>query len=370
MPRRTFLILLLPLALMACGEQAAPPAAVAPRPVSPPAAAGSEGHGAPENPAAALQALYEAAKQAGETEIVAYISNDQSSFAPVLEAFYRRYPGIRFNATGTAGAPLLARIDAEFVSGQHYGDIASTAHWGLLPLIPLGRLEPWVPPTIEKLPARYRDPAGYFHVWHGTLFGLVYNENLVKPGEVPSTVRDLALPKWKGRFNNAENPPSPNGLLAFGLSPWLQSGAVTAADIEALSQQQATKFNNVEAIGRVAQGRLAFTVWSNTSFVQTLQKEGAPIRFQPAPQVSALLENGIGLLKNAPHPNAAKLFIGWLFTEEAQELLASAYRMYPVIPGIAPPPGYPPIEQLLVTPVSDYARDQANRQKLVGFWKP
>src|SRR5204862_546800 len=49
------------------------------------------------------------------------------------------------------------------------------------------------------IPARYRDPAGYWTGFAARARVIDYNTDQVKPAEAPASVRDLADPRWKGR---------------------------------------------------------------------------------------------------------------------------------------------------------------------------
>src|SRR5262249_22183224 len=72
-----------------------------------------------------------------------------------------------------------------------------------------------------------------------------------------------------------------------------------------------------------AAGERAIVVVAFANGVDRLKKDGAPIDWTAADPIIGLTF-GLGLVKDAPHPNAGRLFIDFLLSREGQEILASA----------------------------------------------
>jgi len=82
-------------------------------------------------------------------------------------------------------------------------------------------------------------------------------------------------------------------------------------------------------------GEYAVYLSSNHTDVIAQRKAGAPIKqIKPSDGVGITPINQ-GLIKNAPHPNAAKLWIEWSLSEEGQNVLA-AQGYAPVRKGLKP----------------------------------
>jgi iron(III) transport system substrate-binding protein len=68
----------------------------------------------------------------------------------------------------------------------------------------------------------------------------------------------------------------------------------------------------------------------------------------------------VGMLSDAPHPNAARLFMDFILSQEGQRLLdTDLYGMYSMRPDVPPPPGQQPLAEvhpLLPTNVDDYLK--------------
>ena len=67
--------------------------------------------------------------------------------------------------------------------------------------------------------------------------------------------------------------------------------------------------------------------------------KGNPIGAVYPKSGTVIMTTPTGLLKNAPHPNAAKLFLNWLLTPQAQQIIADARYEHAVKEGVKNKPG-------------------------------
>jgi ABC-type Fe3+ transport system substrate-binding protein len=56
--------------------------------------------------------------------------------------------------------------------------------------------------------------------------------------------------------------------------------------------------------------------------------------------------NGIGIIKDAPGQDVAKLWASWWTSIEGQRVMAEQVQIYAALPGSPPPPGWPRLEDL------------------------
>ena len=73
----------------------------------------------------------------------------------------------------------------------------------------------------------------------------------------------------------------------------------------------------------LAKGKLAFALGVSFYTLEGFMTANLPIKELPRLKEGLPSSNGsgvIGVVKNAPHPNAAKLFVNWLLSREGQEL--------------------------------------------------
>lgn len=141
---------------------------------------------------------------------------------------------------------------------------------------------------------------------------MVYNKNLVKPGDVPTSIEELTQPKWRGRFAMANNTPPPLDILAVDM------GIEKAVDLanRLVSNQPRFKPGPPAVVGAISNGEVAVGVSGYTALAEAQKKKGAPIEWRPL-DVLPVGPLFVFMLKNAPQPNLGKLFLAWLVTEGA-----------------------------------------------------
>lgn len=153
---------------------------------------------------------------------------------------------------------------------------------------------------------------------------LFINTEMVKPDEI-KTYRDLLNPKWKGKL--AMNDPSVAG-------PGLRWFAVTGESImgwdfmrELAKQEPVVLRDQRLQVEWVARGKYPVGIAPFPPPLTDFKKAGAPI-MQLTPVEGTYMTSGhgvIGLIKEAAHPDAAKLFLNWFLTKEGQTLYSRGY---------------------------------------------
>jgi ABC-type Fe3+ transport system substrate-binding protein len=150
-----------------------------------------------------------------------------------------------------------------------------------------------------------------------------YNAELLKPTDIAS-YDDLLNPKWKGKigFFEPRIPSAGQGLWGFLMKikgkEFLQKLAEQGLFISRDGKQLADG---------LAKGTLVIGLGLSQRFVDPFINAGLPIK--PLMSIKEGLggSNGFGtvaVLKNAPHPNAAKVYINWLLGKEGQDLYSRA----------------------------------------------
>jgi ABC-type Fe3+ transport system substrate-binding protein len=145
---------------------------------------------------------------------------------------------------------------------------------------------------------------------------MAINTDLVPPDQEPKTYKDLLDPRWKGKLAMDDPRGSgPGGTILSGMEVLYGIDEVDSK----LAEQNiffATQAGPIlEALNR---GEYAIFLSSNHTDVIAQRKAGAPIKqIKPADGVGVTPINQ-GLIKNAPHPNAAYAFLDFIQTPEIQ----------------------------------------------------
>jgi ABC-type Fe3+ transport system substrate-binding protein len=279
---------------------------------------------------AADDTLYAAAKKEGQVVWYTSLIVNQA-VRPLVEAFNRKYPGIEVKyARGDSGPNAIKVINearAGKVEGDVFDGIATTP-----PLLKAGLVEPFTPSEAGKYPQALRDPEGRWNALVTYFLTPGVNTQLVGDGEI-KTAQDLLNPKWKGKIAWSTEPSS-------GAPVYVGSVLQTMGEdkgmtfLQALAKQDIV---NVDATNRaildqviLGQYAIALSIFNHHAVLSA--KKGAPVTWLKVEPIPAPFHS-IGLVKNAPHPNAGKLLIDFLLSEEGQRAFA-AVDYLPAMPSV------------------------------------
>jgi ABC-type Fe3+ transport system substrate-binding protein len=251
------------------------------------------------------------------------------------ERFENKF-GIELELVSAPGPQNAGKAMAEFKAGVRYFDVL---HGGSGTLEPLKNENMLVPFMDYVILPDVQDPRQWWggHMWednvntHRFIYSFsadfsippFYNSDAVQPGEI-SSYEDLLQPKWKGKigFFDPRIPSAGQGLWGFLMKnkgkEFLQRLAKQDLFIHRDGQQL--------AVG-LAKGTLAVALGLSQRFVDPYIKSGLPIKVLLTVKEELSGSNGFGtvaIMKNAPHPNAAKVYINWLLSKEGQELYGKA----------------------------------------------
>jgi ABC-type Fe3+ transport system substrate-binding protein len=288
---------------------------------------------------AADNALYEAAKKEGEVVWYTSLIVNQA-VRPLVAAFNKKYPGIEVKyARGDSGPNAIKVID-EARAGKVVGDVfdgIATAP----PLLKAGLVAQFTPTDVDKYPPAFRDPDGRWNALVVYFLTPGVNTQLVGKDEI-KTASDLLDPKWKGK-------------IAWSTDPWSGSAVYVGSVLQTMGEEKGMAFLralakqdivNVEATNRaildqviLGQYDIALSIFNHHAEISA--QKGAPVAWLKVEPISAPFHS-IGLVVNAPHPNAGKLLIDFLLSQEGQQAFADVGYL-PAMPSVpAKVPGLKP----------------------------
>lgn len=230
--------------------------------------------------------------------------------------------GITAEWTTLLGPELVQRVLTEQRTGQYTADVAMYGYTAnFTPLQARGYTLPILAPsTLEKGIWRL-DPAQHRPQERDWLFinmpyhpGLLINTKLVPTGEEPKTYQDLLDPKWQGKvvMHDPRLPgPTTGWFLVFYRTLGLDY-------MRALARQAITVRQIYEQPEALARGQYAIAIGATVGRSQQLIEAGAPLKFLRLKEGGYVSQKGTFFFANAPHPNAAKTYLNWLFSREGQ----------------------------------------------------
>ncbi len=254
-----------------------------------------------------------------EGKVVFYASTDVLVSEKIARAFEAKYPGIKVQVERAGAERIFQRINQEYGNKIYLADVIETSD--SVHFIHLKRnnwLQVAVPSELAKFwPATEKDADGQFAAYRAHLSVIAYNTKLVKKEDAPKSHADLLDPKWSGKMIKAH--PGYSGTVMTGtyaISQQLGWDYFVKLGKQRVMQTQ----SSTEPPKKLALGERQVMADGNEYNVFILKESGVPIEPVYATEGTPLVIGNAALLKNAPHPNAGKLFYHFLFTREAQQI--------------------------------------------------
>jgi iron(III) transport system substrate-binding protein len=296
-------------------------------------------------PYEATPELIEAAKKEGK--LVWYTATDVQVSEKAARAFEAKYPGIKVQVERSGSERVFQRISQEYGSRIHNADVIETSdavHFLLFKK--QGWTQQAVPADVAKhWPKEVRDADGHYAAYRSHLSVIAYNTRQVKKEEAPKSHADLLDPKWRGKIVKAH--PGYSGTIMTGTH--VLSEALGWDFFEKLGKQRVMQVqSSTEPPKKLAQGERPVMADGNEYNAFTMKEEGLPIEVVYATEGSPIAIGHAALLKNAPNPNAAKLFYAWMFTKEAQQLISDVGGLRSFHPEVKEKEGRTPLKQIKV----------------------
>jgi len=285
---------------------------------------------------AADAALVEMAKKEGQVVWYTTLIVNQA-IRPLQEAFEKKYPGVKLQYSRADDAPTALKLLSEGRAGRVQADVFDSLY-AMMAVARAGLIAPYRPPNIDQFSAELKERNGLWTALLVYVFSAGVNTSMVPLDQAPKTYADLLDPKWKGKIGWHAS--SFAGAAGFVGSVLTSMGEERGMDyLRALSRQ---RLINVEASSRTVLDQviageypLSLMIFINHAVISA--RKGAPsawLKIEPMP----VALDAISLLKDAPHPNAAKLLIDFLTSEDGQEVLRRADYLpaLPAVPTMAP----------------------------------
>jgi ABC-type Fe3+ transport system substrate-binding protein len=271
------------------------------------------------------------AKREGELAWWSTIAQDQSQ--KLVDEFMKRYPFLKASYWRSGSVGLHNKIMLEARAGRSSWDVVSqTTPEFIFELKQKRLIAAYDSPERRQFSPDFKDKEGYWTGTYALPTGLGYNTDQVKKDDVPKGYKDLLDPKWR---NGKISVDDENYELLGGLAEvWGKQPAVDY--LKALAAQNPT-------VGRGATQRTQLLgvgefplAISYTHTVEWSRSQGMPVDWVNLEPVIIKFD-GIMLGAKAAHPNAARLFIDFVLSQQGQELLKS-FRRVTLREGVEPDP--------------------------------
>jgi len=255
-----------------------------------------------------------------------YVAQVDGETAELMgRAFTAQYPGVKVAVIRTTGQVAYERLTQDLKNNAPQCDVFSTTDISHMPaLMQKKALANYTPDNAAALASAFKGLGqdGYWYPNHSTLMMIIYSTKNVLPEDAPKNWPDLLDPKWKGK-------------VAFGhpaFSGYVGVWTVQMRKLYGWSYFEKLAKNNPR-IGR--SGNDPITLLNAGECVTGLgplatalltASKGNPMAIQYPTDGSMLCIGPSGVLANAPHPNAGRLFMNWLLSRECAQVMADNFQ--------------------------------------------
>ena len=280
-----------------------------------------------------MKALYEAAKKEGAVSI--YGGGPKQPYLDRAARFEAQFPGIKVNFVNGPSNVLSERIDKARKDGKPEADLAllqtiqDFVAWKKAGVLIPFKFDAW-----DLIPASFKDPDQQFSAHSLIMIAYAHRPDLV-PGPFTSA-KDILDPKYKGKVISTY-PHLDDATLyhyakiadRYGWSFWDQYAKLDSKWVRGHLgvAQSLEKGESAASLDQIPSGNKVSTV---------VIPDSEPV---------TLFQQTLAIFKDAPNPNAAKLYVNWYMGKDEASIVAKDGSWSPR-PDVAPPPGQKPLREM------------------------
>jgi putative spermidine/putrescine transport system substrate-binding protein len=317
------------------------------------------------------KALYEAASKEGM--VVSFDTGPTwANWAAQFSAFKKRYPAVEMTYNDLGSAATVVALEKARNRPQ-----ADTAYYFAASAVDAAKKDvvaPFKPVNFDKLPDVFKEPEGKWFTIHSLTIAFVVNTKLVK--NVPQSWADLLKPEYKNAVVYLDPRSTGVGQVMTFAANYAHGGDMNNVN------------PGIDYLGKLHQAGNVLRVVGTTPYAQFVKGEipiwisyendglkakhtdglGDAVAVVIPKEASVAAPYGISLVKNAPNPNAGKLWLNFIMTEMGQGIFAQGF-VRPSVPGVKLPDAVadklPPAAQ--VRPL-DVTAAAAKKAEIDALW--
>jgi len=279
-----------------------------------------------------IDELYAKAKQ--EKTLVFYGAGPTGAQDRWINEFQQRFPGVKVDVIGGLSPALTKRVDEQLARKAVEVDLASLqtiqdfARWKQA-----GAMLLFKPDGFDEIDPAYKDEDGAFTPVSINLVTYAYNTRRLAMADIPKSALDFLKPIFKGELVTTDPTTDDAALAVFnmivGKYGWDYMDRYMA-------NQPTFVTTGHQTVSRMIADGEKLATFDSTSSTPVMKAQGKPIE----PLISQQDDTpvflvGAGIFKDAPHPNAAKLYLTW-YTATGQQSRTGTFSPRSDVP---PPAG-------------------------------
>jgi ABC-type Fe3+ transport system substrate-binding protein len=280
--------------------------------------------------------LYALAKE--EKTLVMWAAGPTAPYESAARAFEQQFPGITVSLTGGFSNVLNARIEEQVRTKKVETDlvilqtIQDFIRWNTR-----GLLLHFKPDGFDKIGIRSKDSEGAWIAVNANPIFYGYNTEHVQQRDAPKLAIDFLRPQFKGRLISAY--PADDDATLFAFSTIVQKYG-WGYMVQYMKQQPKFVQGHLGVARSLGSGESFASFDTTVSSTLNVQRAGGKIALAGSTDdFLPIFFTAEAILKDAPHPNAAKLYVTWFLSKEWQ----SRTGVYSSRSDVPPPAGLPPL---------------------------
>lgn len=306
------------------------------------------------------------AKAETEGAFTLYSTDPEKGQVALLKGFTDQFPKIKTAYVRLQAGALYAKLRAERNAKTYLADVLTISDMGMVQDFHRNNgFQQYVSPEMTAFKTEYKSKPEGFWTWGCIIAsGIAYNPNIVKPEDAPKKWEDLLDPKWKDAMNVKV---SNSGLQ---MSAWYVLKPILGdAYFNKLGDNKPRAFDSyVQQYGRIIDGQDKAIMAAQYSGFVEFKAKGAPIAFVAPETGLPSAQQTVGIVADAPNPNAARLFMDWFLSAAGQKVYAEVLFNHSPREDVAPPPGALPIKEMKLLFPQDYDDFEKKRPEFVKEW--
>jgi putative spermidine/putrescine transport system substrate-binding protein len=248
-----------------------------------------------------------------------------ANWGGVTEAYFKK-TGVRVPPDMKGSSAALAALEAERDHPQ--ADCAYYSGGIGFQAAKKGLHQPYKPAGWDKIPGALKDFDGLWWTVHSGHIALLVHTRALKGKSVPKSFADLLKPDYKGMV--VYDDPRVMGTaftFVYGVNSVLGGAADMNAGFEYLKKLDANvlKYAKENIYNEFVRGEIPIWINADGNGLKAKYVDHAPVEVVIPEEGTLTMPLVMGLAKGAPHAEAAKKYLDWLLTEEAQRAMAESF---------------------------------------------
>ncbi|HXA32535.1 MAG TPA: iron ABC transporter substrate-binding protein [Acidimicrobiales bacterium] len=222
-----------------------------------------------------------------------------------------------------------------------------------------GALAPVDPSTLNRVPSKFNSPKGDWVGVSARVNVVVYNTNQLKSDQVPTSIMDLANPKWKGKLALAQGETDFQPIVTSIVTTYGKQAALTW--LKAIKANAGNNIypNNESLVDQINKGRAEIGIINSYYWYRLQDQVGsagmhsAISYFAPGDAGYVVDVSGAAVLNSSKNKAAAQKFLAFMVSSKGQEIIAHDDSWeYPLGSGVTTARQQKPFSQLQPAPLT------------------